>query len=102
MTQSMTYSQFVLTQDQGFIGRISSVLKDEGFVPTGSAVSKASEIVPDVAAEPGLAEAYHSALISDPPREDAGVADDVITDGVLLSAVATVMDRLTDSGTLPA
>ena len=102
MTQTISYSQFVLTQDNGFIGRIASTLKDEGHVPTGSAVSKASEIVADVAAQPGISEAYHAAITAEPPRTDAGIADDVITDAVLLSAVAAVLAPPEIDNALPA
>jgi len=103
MAQAITYSQFVLTTDSGFRGRIASVLKDEGTSPVGDdPLLEASRIVADVAAQPGIAEAYHAALIADPPRTDAGIADDVITDAVLLSAVAAVLAPPEIDNALPA
>ena len=91
MTQTISYSQYVLSGDPGFIGRISSILKDEAYAPAGeSATEMAAAISQDVAAQPGIADAYHAAVIGDPPRGDAAVADDVITDAALLAAVAAV------------
>lgn len=92
MSQTITYSQYLLSQDSAFIGRIASVLKDEGYSPPGEApVDEAAKISADVAAEPGVAESYHGALLAG--RSDAGSADDVITDEALLSAVAAVVGQ---------
>ena len=91
MTQSPTYSEYLLTQDMGFVGRIAAILKDEGFSPPAeNPLPAAAAISFDVAAQPGIADAYHAAVISEPPRQDAATADDVITDGMLLAAVTAV------------
>lgn len=90
MAQSLSYSQHLLSNDVQVVGRVSSILKDEGYVPVGQdATSPAWKYMADVAAQPGLAESYHTALLN--KVENPGAADDVITDGVLLSAVATVI-----------
>ena len=86
-----SFSQYLVTQDGGFLGRVAAVLVSEK--RTGGAVPSilAGELAPYVAAEPGITDAYHAALISG--RDDAGIADDVITDGALTSAVVAVLDR---------
>lgn len=90
MAQSLTYSQHLLAHDGQAAGRVSSILRDEGYIPVGEdAEPVAWKYMQDIAAQPGLAEAYHSALIAG--VEEPGAADDVITDGALLSAVVAVM-----------
>lgn len=93
MSQSMSYSQHLLASDAQFAGRIASIMKDEGFSPFGtSAMNLAWQHAEDIAAQPGLAESYHTALLSE--VESPGAADDVITDGVLLGAVTAVMNQV--------
>lgn len=93
MAQELSYSQNQLATDAKFAGRVSSILKDEGYVPVGeSATQTAWTYIEDIAAEPGLAEAYHSALIAG--IEDPGISNEVIPDGMLLSAVTAVMGRV--------
>jgi len=90
MSHTITYSQHLLAGDAQFAGRISSVLKDEGYSSLGeSAMDQAWQYAEDIAAQPGLAESYHAALLNE--VENPGAADDVITDGVLLSAVVAVL-----------
>lgn len=90
MSHTITYSQHLLAADAQFAGRVASILKDEGYSPLGeSAMDQAWQYAEDVAAQPGLAESYHAALLNE--KEDPGAADDVITDGALLSAVVAVL-----------
>ena len=96
MTQSLSHSQAILAKDIDFNGRITSVLKDEGFSPPGvDPVAQALTLVADVAAQPGIADAYHAAILAE--REDGAIADDVITDGSLLSAVTAVVSSIPSS-----
>jgi hypothetical protein len=89
MAQAQSYSQYRLALDADFVGRVATIMKDEGYAPAGvDSLALAQKYAGDVAAQPGLAEAYHAALLNN--RDDAGRADDVITDGQLLSAVAAV------------
>jgi hypothetical protein len=93
MGQALSHSQSVLASDSQFVGRITSILKDEGFSKAGEAAwTLAITISADVAAMPNVAEAYHAALLAG--RESPAAADDVITDGLLLSAVTGVMNVL--------
>lgn len=90
MSQTMSYSQHLLASDAQVAGRVASILKDEGHSPAGeSGMEMAWRYLEDVAAQPGLAESYHAALLNHVP--DPGAADDVITDAVLLSAVEAVV-----------
>lgn len=89
MTQSISHSQAVLARDPDFTGRIASILKDEGYSPKGTdPISQALTLAADVAAQPGISDAYHASILAE--RTDGAIADDVITDGALLSAVAAV------------
>lgn len=89
MTQSISYSQAQLASNNDFIGRVCSIMKDENFSPTGEPpYVEALNHIHDIAAEPGIAEAYHASVLSE--REDGAIADDVITDQMLLSAVTAV------------
>jgi hypothetical protein len=92
VNQALSYSQYLLSGDMAITGRVSAIMKDESMVEVGeNAVTKASRYMSDIAAEPGLAEAYHTALLNG--VEDPGAANDVITDGQLLSAVVAVMSN---------
>jgi hypothetical protein len=93
----MSYSQHLLATDAQFAGRVASIMKDEGYSPLGeSGMDLAWRYAEDIAAQPGLAESYHAALIAEEePVEEPGISDEVITDSVLLSAVAAVMDQVT-------
>jgi hypothetical protein len=83
---SLTHSQALLAADPAVAGRTASVMVTEGLAQqTPDVASQAWTLAPWVAAQPGIAEAYHAALLKG--RGDAGTADDVITDGMLLSAV---------------
>lgn len=98
MAQSLTYSQYLLARDGQVAGRVAVILRDEGYVPVGEDADPiAWRYMADIAAQPGLAEAYHGALIAD--REEPGAADDVITDGMLLAAVVAVMGSVPGGGT---
>ena len=93
MAQEISYSQFLLASDPAFVGRIGAILKDEGYVLAGEDASPVAwRYVQDVASQPGIADAYHAALIADPPVEMPGAADQVIPDPMLLAAVSAVMD----------
>lgn len=99
MANEISYSQHLLATDAQFVGRIASILKDEGFSPVGEdAVATSWKYSADVAAQPGLAESYHAALIAEEPIEDPGASNEVITDGALLSAVVAVMEQVSPSG----
>lgn len=90
MPNAQSYSQSLLAGDAQFVGRIASILKDEGYSPAGEpGIDMAWKYAEDVAAQPGLAEAYHAALINEIP--EPGASDEVITDGQLLSATAAVV-----------
>lgn len=89
MTQSLSHSQSQLARDHDFTGRIASILKDEGISPVGvDPLSQAWTLAADVAAQPGIADAYHASILAE--RSDGATADDVITDPALLSAVVAV------------
>lgn len=95
MTQEISYSQSMLSADPMFVGRIAAILKNEGHVPVGQDASPVAwQYVQDVAAQPGLAEAYHAAVIADPPITLPGAADEVIPDPMLLAAVVAVMEQI--------
>jgi hypothetical protein len=97
MAQSQSYSQSQLAQSYDFAGRIASILKDEGHSPVGQdAYVQAVSIAADVAAQPGLSESVHSAVVAG--RDDWATADDVITDAVLLGAVTEVIAAVRASG----
>jgi hypothetical protein len=92
MANEVSYSQHLLSNDAQFIGRTASILKDEGYSPVGEPADlMARKYAEDIAAQPGLAESYHAALIADPPVENPGASNEVITDAALLSAIAAVM-----------
>lgn len=91
MSQTLSHSQALLARDHAFTGRVASILKDENFSPVGQDPwNQAILYTADVAAQPGIADAYHAAVIAG--RDDAATADDVITDGALLAAVTAVMN----------
>jgi hypothetical protein len=91
MSQTISFSQYLLASDAQFAGRICSILNDEGYSKAGEpGIDMAWRYIEDIAAQPGLAESYHAALLNQ--VEQPGAADDVITDGVLLSAIVTVMN----------
>ena len=93
MANSLSYSQHLLSQDGQVSGRVMSIMKDEGFSKVGEDPTPVVwKYMPDIAAEPMLAEAYHAALINE--RAEPGAADDVITDGMLLSAVTAVWNKI--------
>jgi hypothetical protein len=93
MSYEISYSQHLLASDAMFAGRIASILKDEAHSPVGeSGMDMAWKYIEDVAAQPGLAESYNAALLSEVP--EPGASNEVITDGVLLSAVTAVMSSV--------
>lgn len=94
MAYELSFSQHVLANDGQFVGRVASIMKDQGYAPVGESGSTlAWKYAEDIAAEPGLAEAYHAALIADPPLENPGASNEVITDGMLTSAVVAVYEK---------
>jgi hypothetical protein len=90
-TQTITHSQALLAADRDMIGRVSSVMITERLAQGPDPMAEAWALTPYVAAEPGIAAAYHSALLSG--RTDAATADDVITDEMLLAAVVAAASR---------
>lgn len=94
MTQSLSHSQALLARDHDFTGRIASILKGEGISPAGEDPwSRAYILSADVAAKPGIADAYHASILSE--RTDGATADDVITDPMLLTAVTAAAGAAT-------
>jgi hypothetical protein len=54
-----------------------------------------------MAAQPGFGDAYASALAADPPVERPGNDPGVITDGMILGAVQSLLPQPPDNETLP-
>jgi hypothetical protein len=95
---SLTHSQALLAADPAMAGRIAAVLASEGLaIQSPDVASQAWALAPWVAAQPGMAAAYHAALLTG--RGDAGTADDVITDGMLLAAVTGAVEAWRQAAT---
>lgn len=89
LTQSLTHSQALLASDPVVAGRVAAVLVSESIAYPTDVLTQAWAVMPWFAAQPGMAAAYHAALLAG--RQDAGSADDVITDAALAPAVVAAV-----------
>lgn len=96
MPQSLTHSQSLLAADPVVAGRVGAVLISESIADPLDVPTQAWAVMPWVAAQPGMAAAYHAALLAG--RLDAGSADDVIADGALTSAVVAAVAAMRAAG----
>jgi len=89
----MTYSSVVeMAQSDSLLNRVAAAAASEGF--EDDPVSFARNMIWQIVASPGWSEAWDSAQaaasVNDNP--DTGARDDVITDGMILSAVQPLLN----------
>lgn len=95
----MSYNDAVLaSQDLDLQLRISACAAAEGFYPSPGQTATQWALLHqwDVCAEPGISDAYASALAADVPRP--GWDPSVITDGMLLAACTAVNTKHPPTG----